>query len=141
MLVGSPGMAIHVFPMLLDKLSSEVSSAKEASLKALVAGVRTFGAAGARAHLRAIGQAMFDEVHDWLLSSSSCRLFCFYAGLLFFVSLHVRLFFFFFVHFSCLSSLVFLVSCFLFHLLLFFLSTFLFSYSFLLVFFSPITFF
>lgn len=61
-LVGSPGMAPHVLPMLLDKLSSEVSTAKEASLKALVAGVRAFGAPGVGVHLRAIGGGMFEEV-------------------------------------------------------------------------------
>eukprot|EP00904_Undaria_pinnatifida_P006781 jgi/Undpi1/3232/HiC_scaffold_15.g06606.m1 len=60
-LVGSPGMARHVLPMLLDKLSSEVSAAKEASLKALVAAVRAFGAPGMGMHLRAIGVAMFEE--------------------------------------------------------------------------------
>lgn len=62
MLVGSPGMARHVVPMLLDKLSSEVSVSKEASLKALVSGVRAFGPPGVGVHLRAIGQAMFEEV-------------------------------------------------------------------------------
>lgn len=61
-LVGSPGMAPHVLPMLLDKLSSEVSTAKEASLKALVAAVRAFGAPGVGVHLRAIGSGMFEEV-------------------------------------------------------------------------------
>lgn len=61
-LVGSPGMAPHVLPMLLDKLGSEVSTAKEASLKALVAGVRAFGILGVGKHLRAIGAAMFEEV-------------------------------------------------------------------------------
>ncbi|CAN0173653.1 unnamed protein product [Scytosiphon promiscuus] len=60
-LVGSPGMAPHVLPMLLDKLSSEVATAKEASLKALVAGMRAFGAPGVGIHLRAIGGAMFEE--------------------------------------------------------------------------------
>lgn len=55
-------MAPHVLPMLLDKLSSEVSTAKEASLKALVAGVRAFGAPGVGMHLRAVGGAMFEEV-------------------------------------------------------------------------------
>ncbi|CAM9457380.1 unnamed protein product, partial [Ectocarpus sp. 12 AP-2014] len=60
-LVGSPGMAPHVLPMLLDKLSSEVSTAKEASLKAMVAGVRAFGAPGVGVHLRAIGGAMSEE--------------------------------------------------------------------------------
>lgn len=66
-LVGSPGMAKHVLPMLLDKLSSEVSTAKEASLKALVAGVRAFGAPGMGVQLRPIGQAMFEEVRRLLL--------------------------------------------------------------------------
>lgn len=61
-LVGSRGMARHVLPMLMDKLSSEVSTAKEASLKALVAGVRAFGAPGVGLHLRGIGEAMFEEV-------------------------------------------------------------------------------
>ncbi|CAN0441690.1 unnamed protein product, partial [Ectocarpus fasciculatus] len=61
-LVGSPGMAPHVLPMLLDKLSSEVSTAKEASLKAMVAGVRAFGPPGVGVHLRAIGGAMSEEV-------------------------------------------------------------------------------
>lgn len=64
-LIGSPGMARHVLPMLLDKLSSEVSTAKEASLKALVAAVRAFGAVGVGMHLRAIGVAMFEEVRAW----------------------------------------------------------------------------
>lgn len=57
-------MAPHVLPMLLDKLSSEVSTAKEASLKALVAGVRAFGTPGVGKHLRAIGAAMFEEVRE-----------------------------------------------------------------------------
>ena len=61
-LVGSPGMARHVLPMLLDKLSSEVSTAKEAALKGLVAAVRTFAPPRAGAHLRAVGDAMFQEV-------------------------------------------------------------------------------
>eukprot|EP00752_Nemacystus_decipiens_P008715 g7777.t1 len=60
-LVGSPGMAPHVLPMLLDKLGSEVSTAKEASLRALVAGIRAFGTPGVGKHLRAIGAAMFEE--------------------------------------------------------------------------------
>lgn len=55
-------MAKHVLPMLLDKLSSEVSTAKEAALKTLVAGVRAFGALGAGGNLRPIGQAMYEEV-------------------------------------------------------------------------------
>lgn len=55
-------MAKHVLPMLLDKLSSEVSAAKEASLKALVAGFRAFGPPSIRMHLRAVGAAMFEEV-------------------------------------------------------------------------------
>lgn len=59
-------MAPHVLPMLLDKLSSEVSTAKEASLKALVAGVRAFGVPGVGKHLRAIGAAMFEEVREEL---------------------------------------------------------------------------
>lgn len=67
MLVGSPGMAPHVLPMLLDKLSSEVSTAKEASLKAMVAGVRAFGAPGVGVHLRAIGGAMSEEVRRYVL--------------------------------------------------------------------------
>lgn len=57
-------MAPHVLPMLLDKLGSEVSTAKEASLRALVAGVRAFGTPGVGKHLRAIGAAMFEEVRE-----------------------------------------------------------------------------
>ncbi|CAN0569625.1 unnamed protein product, partial [Laminaria digitata] len=67
-LVGSPGMARHVLPMLLDKLSSEVSTAKEASLKALVAAVRAFGAPGVGMHLRALGVAMFEEARAGVIS-------------------------------------------------------------------------
>lgn len=55
-------MARHVFPMFLDKLSSEVSSAKEAALKGLVAAVRAFSVPRVGAHLRSIGDAMFQEV-------------------------------------------------------------------------------
>lgn len=65
-------MAPHVLPMLLDKLSSEVSTAKEASLKAIVAGVRAFGAPGVGMHLRAIGAAMFEEVCERYLGSVCC---------------------------------------------------------------------
>lgn len=77
-LIGSPGMARYVIPMLLDKLSSEVSAAKEASLKALVAGVRSFGPTGVSMHLRPMGAAVYQEVRRNSLFHVNLLFFCFF---------------------------------------------------------------
>ncbi|CAN0032463.1 unnamed protein product, partial [Discosporangium mesarthrocarpum] len=82
-LVGSPCMAAHAVPMMLDKLASEVPAAKEAAMKGLVASVKSFslegalgspmvsgslgdpvvaGAGAGEMNIGGIGDALFEEV-------------------------------------------------------------------------------